>query len=176
MNLLDNADCLAFHRACLDAPDCPAPRLVWADWLDENGLPVQAERLRMAAEVVLAGQRQQWPRPARGRMDAGFAQSIANATGHGLVADAIPWVVASIAHRRCGFSHHLLRETWEWAIGKGISPTPSDFADAIRDDRRCGYHLVCSLPIARARIIAVAEWLPSAIRSIQGEGLLMGVV
>src|SRR5262249_10795928 len=35
------------HRAILAAPDDDAPRLVFADWLDEHGEPDQAEFIRL---------------------------------------------------------------------------------------------------------------------------------
>ena len=37
----------ALYRAILAAPDDDAPRLVWADWLDENGDPDRAEFVRL---------------------------------------------------------------------------------------------------------------------------------
>ena len=38
----------AFLRAIADAPGDDAPRLVYADWLDEHGQPDRAEYLRLA--------------------------------------------------------------------------------------------------------------------------------
>jgi len=40
----------ALYRAILAAPDDDAPRLVWADWLDENGDPERAEFVRLQCE------------------------------------------------------------------------------------------------------------------------------
>ena len=40
----------ALYRAILAAPDDDAPRLVWADWLDENGNPDRAEFVRLQCE------------------------------------------------------------------------------------------------------------------------------
>src|SRR5437763_6998841 len=37
----------ALLAAVLDAPDDDAPRLVYADWLDENGQPERAEFIRV---------------------------------------------------------------------------------------------------------------------------------
>jgi len=37
----------ALYRAILEAPDDDAPRLVWADWLDEHGDPDRAEFVRL---------------------------------------------------------------------------------------------------------------------------------
>jgi uncharacterized protein (TIGR02996 family) len=43
----------ALLRAICDSPDDDAPRLVYADWLDENGDPRQAEFIRV--QIALAG-------------------------------------------------------------------------------------------------------------------------
>jgi len=40
----------ALYRAILEAPDDDAPRLVWADWLEENGDPDRAEFVRLQCE------------------------------------------------------------------------------------------------------------------------------
>jgi uncharacterized protein (TIGR02996 family) len=40
----------ALYRAILAAPDDDAPRLVWADWLEENGDPDRAEFVRLQCE------------------------------------------------------------------------------------------------------------------------------
>jgi uncharacterized protein (TIGR02996 family) len=48
--MTDDADALL--RAVLAAPDDDAPRLIYADWLDEHGDPARAEFIR--AQVVLA--------------------------------------------------------------------------------------------------------------------------
>jgi len=37
----------ALYRAVLESPDDDAPRLVWADWLEENGDPERAEFVRL---------------------------------------------------------------------------------------------------------------------------------
>ena len=37
----------ALLRAICDNPEDDAPRLVYADWLDENGDPLQAEFIRL---------------------------------------------------------------------------------------------------------------------------------
>src|SRR3954468_6061525 len=37
----------ALYRAILDQPDDDAPRLVWADWLDEHGDPDRAAVVRL---------------------------------------------------------------------------------------------------------------------------------
>jgi len=42
----------ALFRACLDDPDDDLPRLVYADWLQENGEPERAEFIRL--QVVIA--------------------------------------------------------------------------------------------------------------------------
>jgi uncharacterized protein (TIGR02996 family) len=41
----------AFVRAILESPDDDAPRLVYADWLDENGDPARAEFIRLQCEL-----------------------------------------------------------------------------------------------------------------------------
>ena len=40
----------ALYRAILDQPDDDAPRLIWADWLDEHGDPDRAEFVRLQCE------------------------------------------------------------------------------------------------------------------------------
>ncbi len=50
----------AFLRAILDNPDDDAPRLIYADWLEEHGDPEQAEFIRV--QIALAARK-----PARGR-------------------------------------------------------------------------------------------------------------
>src|SRR5262245_23509431 len=42
----------ALYQAILDAPDDDAPRLVWADWLDEQGQPDRAEFVRLQCEFA----------------------------------------------------------------------------------------------------------------------------
>jgi serine/threonine kinase PknH len=44
----------AFLRAIADAPDDHAPRLVYADWLDENGQPERAEYVRLVCRNDVA--------------------------------------------------------------------------------------------------------------------------
>ena len=41
----------ALYRAILDAPDDDAPRLVYADWLDEHGDPDRGEFIRLQCEL-----------------------------------------------------------------------------------------------------------------------------
>jgi uncharacterized protein (TIGR02996 family) len=45
----------AFLQAIRDAPDDDAPRLVYADWLDESGDPARAELIRVQCELVRRG-------------------------------------------------------------------------------------------------------------------------
>jgi uncharacterized protein (TIGR02996 family) len=42
----------AFLRAIFEAPDDDAPRLVYADWLEENGDPFRAEFIRVQCELA----------------------------------------------------------------------------------------------------------------------------
>jgi uncharacterized protein (TIGR02996 family) len=42
----------ALYQAILAAPDDDAPRLVWADWLDEHGQPDRAEFVRLQCELA----------------------------------------------------------------------------------------------------------------------------
>src|SRR4051794_12464475 len=42
----------AFLRAIIDRPDDDTPRLVYADWLDENGDPARAEFIRVQCELA----------------------------------------------------------------------------------------------------------------------------
>jgi len=41
----------ALYRAIMDAPDDDAPRLVYADWLEEHGRPKRAEFIRLQCEL-----------------------------------------------------------------------------------------------------------------------------
>ena len=56
--MTDDADALL--RAVLAAPDDDAPRLIYADWLDEHGDPARAEFIRVQVELARPG-------PDRGR-------------------------------------------------------------------------------------------------------------
>ena len=38
------------YRAILESPDDDSPRLVWADWLEENGEPDRAEFVRLQCQ------------------------------------------------------------------------------------------------------------------------------
>src|SRR5262245_28679842 len=49
------ADQLALLWAVIEAPADDAPRLVYADWLEEHGDPTQAEYIRAAVEM------ERWP-------------------------------------------------------------------------------------------------------------------
>jgi uncharacterized protein (TIGR02996 family) len=57
-----------FLRAILTAPADPAPRLVYADWLEERGDPARAEYLRLGAEFVAIPDRAEVARGVRRRM------------------------------------------------------------------------------------------------------------
>ncbi len=48
-------DRAALLRSILAAPDDDAPRLVYADWLDENGEPERAEFIRVQCELARLG-------------------------------------------------------------------------------------------------------------------------
>lgn len=45
----------ALHRACCMDPDDMAPRLIWADWLEEHGQPERAEFIRVQVELARIG-------------------------------------------------------------------------------------------------------------------------
>lgn len=51
MSLFTNPDLLAFMAAIRDKPEDDAPRLIFADWLDENGEPEWAEYIRLALKI-----------------------------------------------------------------------------------------------------------------------------
>src|SRR5262245_11210901 len=50
--MLDTATDTAFLRSILASPDDDAPRLVYADWLDENGDPNRAEFIRLQIRLA----------------------------------------------------------------------------------------------------------------------------
>ena len=60
MNLRD-----AFLAEILAAPDDDAPRMVFADWLEDNGDPQRAEFVR--AQVRLAGM--SWRQPGHSELE-----------------------------------------------------------------------------------------------------------
>lgn len=50
----------AFLRAIADAPEDDAPRLVFADWLEERGDSERAEFIRLQCAVARDGDRPEW--------------------------------------------------------------------------------------------------------------------
>jgi uncharacterized protein (TIGR02996 family) len=50
------ANAAGFLRAILENPDDDAPRLIYADWLDENGEPERAEFIRVQCSLALVRQ------------------------------------------------------------------------------------------------------------------------
>src|SRR5579884_4313008 len=46
----------SFLQAILEAPDDDAPRLIYADWLEENGEPERAEYIRLEIERERLGE------------------------------------------------------------------------------------------------------------------------
>src|SRR5690349_3929389 len=42
----------AFRQAILETPEDDVPRLVYADWLEENGDPARAEFIRVGCQLV----------------------------------------------------------------------------------------------------------------------------
>src|SRR5829696_4128503 len=50
--MYDRATDAAFRRAILEAPDDDAPRLVYADWLDERGQVDRAEFIRLQIRLA----------------------------------------------------------------------------------------------------------------------------
>src|SRR6516164_5178059 len=77
----------SFLQAIIDNPDDDAPRLVYADWLDEHGDPERAEFIRVQCALaastaggrgrefemreveLLARHQEEWAAPVRGRVD-----------------------------------------------------------------------------------------------------------
>lgn len=51
---------LDFFRAIHAAPDCDATRLIYADWLEENGDKARAEFIRVQVELAVAPPAQSW--------------------------------------------------------------------------------------------------------------------
>jgi uncharacterized protein (TIGR02996 family) len=56
----------AFLQAIREAPDDDAPRLVYADWLDENGQPERADFIRYQIELTSPPQHRSVPPRGRG--------------------------------------------------------------------------------------------------------------
>jgi uncharacterized protein (TIGR02996 family) len=81
----------AFLRAIAGAPADDAPRLVYADWLDEHGRPERAEFIRLQCELAR-------PRtaPARRRRLTARVQELLDAHRRrwlgGLAGSPVPWV------------------------------------------------------------------------------------
>jgi uncharacterized protein (TIGR02996 family) len=44
----------AFIQAVIEAPDADGPRLIYADWLQDNGEPARADFIRVQIELALA--------------------------------------------------------------------------------------------------------------------------
>ncbi len=44
-----------FHRAIIESPEDDAPRLIYADWLDDHGDPARAEFIRLQIELASPG-------------------------------------------------------------------------------------------------------------------------
>ncbi len=57
-----NSDHAALLQSVLDAPDDDAPRLVLADWLEENGHPEHGEYIRIQLELEQSRQRECGPK------------------------------------------------------------------------------------------------------------------
>jgi uncharacterized protein (TIGR02996 family) len=76
------SDRAALMRAILEAPDDDRPRLIFADWCDENGRPVEADRVRKGVSsgwigwrvpgIKIDGDRMLWP----GVMRRGFRAEV----------------------------------------------------------------------------------------------------
>src|SRR5262245_23073250 len=63
----------AFLRSIIEAPDDDAPRLVYADWLEENGDPERAEFIRVQCRLASLDEddpehRGEWAGPLVGRV------------------------------------------------------------------------------------------------------------
>lgn len=59
---------VAFLAAIIAAPEDDLPRLVYADWLDENGDPDRAEFIRLQIERLRTKEEKQYPRPMKDRI------------------------------------------------------------------------------------------------------------
>ena len=61
--MVDTATDTAFLRTILASPEDDAPRLVYADWLDENGDPDRAEFIRLQIRLGRTDPHHpEWPR------------------------------------------------------------------------------------------------------------------
>jgi uncharacterized protein (TIGR02996 family) len=73
----------AFLQAMVEDPDDDTPRLVYADWLDENGQPERAEFIRIQCELAarsgpgtLLRRHLDWRRSIRREADTGFLRNL----------------------------------------------------------------------------------------------------
>jgi uncharacterized protein (TIGR02996 family) len=83
--MTDDADALL--RAVLTAPDDDAPRLVYADWLEEHGDPARAEFIRAQVELARPS-----TDPARRQQLEQVARALVRANGSAWTAWLPPWV------------------------------------------------------------------------------------
>jgi uncharacterized protein (TIGR02996 family) len=96
----------ALLRAICENPDDDAPRLVYADWLDEHGDPRQAEFIRVQIELARESGRASRKRFLRDREEELWRQ---RRTWRYQFEDW--WDTALHNHRR-GFDDQML---WRWA-------------------------------------------------------------
>lgn len=118
----------ALYRAILEQPDDDAPRLVWADWLDEHGDPDRAEFVRLQCEwaALDPGDPRQdalWDRWShvlgrnRGRWAAGLGTAARN---HGFWRGLPDWfdlTTGELIEPVTALRRHVPAQCWNLALG-----------------------------------------------------------
>jgi uncharacterized protein (TIGR02996 family) len=116
------SDNTAFLRAIIEHPDDDGPRLVYADWLDEQGQAARAELIRVQCELARLGASEQ--RPHTREMDAALDR------------------LAGLRRRELELWHKL--PTCEafvpWASGISIDPEVTRFWIGDQDGPLCEVH------------------------------------
>jgi uncharacterized protein (TIGR02996 family) len=114
MDLLSQHE--AFLRAIFDAPDDDTPRLVYADFLQENGdedraelIRVQCERARLPAEADT--DRRRWLEERNGRLKE----------------EVIPW-----DEMMAGAAVMMDRGLWREGLAEGVAVSAADLSDPRR--------------------------------------------
>jgi uncharacterized protein (TIGR02996 family) len=98
----------AFIQAIRDAPDDDAPRLVYADWLEEHGRPGRAEFIRLQCEL------------ARGGGDEARRAALRARTAELLVAHGAEWVAPLRRILRRDDASLVYMHAWLGAVGPPV--------------------------------------------------------
>jgi uncharacterized protein (TIGR02996 family) len=155
----------AFLRTILDHPADDAPRLVYADWLDEQGDPVSVRKarfLRTTAQAVRAQPR-----------DRKVLEQRLNGMALGLDADWLA-VVSQVPVENCGLFAYRCPKRWE-----GLATT-EDLGVRFCDTCRKPVHYATTVEGARrhaeaARCVAIQLGNQRQPGDLEQGGLMLGL-